>query len=324
MSVTMKANRIHSFGGPEVILFEDVPRPVPGTDEVLVRVHVAGVGPWDAQIRAGHSALPQPLPLTLGADVAGIVEAVGSRDSPFAVGDAVFGATNPRFTGANAHYALALTRMLAHKPRRCDFLESAAVPVAAVTARQMLFRDARVRRGDRVLIQGAAGNVGAYAVQFARAAGAHVIASVLPKDKDEVLRLGADEVISIPSEEAQGLRGTVDAAIDTVGGKAQKDLFAFVRKGGTLISSVSAPDAQLAQQGGIEARFILVEVNTADLEAVAELLDAQQLVVRIGQVLPLEAAREAHEMLERVRALPAGKLLLNALGGSSPASAGSP
>jgi NADPH:quinone reductase-like Zn-dependent oxidoreductase len=237
--------------------------------------------------------LPQPLPLTLGADVAGIVEAVGSRDSPFAVGDAVFGATNPRFTGANAHYALALTRMLAHKPRRCDFLESAAVPVVAVTARQMLFRDARVRRGDRVLIQGAAGNVGAYAVQFARAAGAHVIASVLPKDKDEVLRLGADEVISIPSEEAQGLRGTVDAAIDTVGGKAQKDLFAFVRKGGTLISSVSAPDAQ-------------------------------QLVVRIGQVLPLEAAREAHEMLERLRALPAGKLLLNAPGGSSPASAGSP
>ena len=176
MTVTMKANRIHVFGGPEVILFEDVPCPTPGTGEVLVRVHAAGVGPWDAQVRAGRSALPQPLPLTLGADLAGTVEATGSRDSPFSLGDEVFGVTNPRFTGAYAEYALAFTHMLAHKPRRRDFLESAAVPVVAVTARQMLFREAGVRPGDRVLVQGAAGNVGAYAVQFACAAGAHVIA----------------------------------------------------------------------------------------------------------------------------------------------------
>jgi NADPH:quinone reductase-like Zn-dependent oxidoreductase len=289
MTVTMKANRIHVFGGPEVILFEDVPRPKPGAREVLVRVHAAGV-PWDAWVRAGRSALPQPLPLTLGADLAGTVEATGSRDSPFSVGDEVFGVTNPRFTGAYAQYALAFTHMLAHKPRRRDFLESAAVPVVAVTARQMLFRDAGVRAGDRVLVQGAAGNVGAYAVQFAHAARAHVIASVLPRDRDEALRLGADQVISIPSEEAQGLRGTLDTAIDTVGGKAQRDLFAFVRKGGTLISSVSVPDAQLAQQCGIEAKFILVDVNTEDLEVVADLLDARRLVVRIGQVFPLRDA----------------------------------
>lgn len=314
MTVTMKANRAHKFGGPEVILFDDVPRPTPGTDEVLVQVHAAGVGPWDAWVRAGRSVLPQPLPLTLGADLAGAVDATGSRDSPFPVGSEVFGVTNPRFTGAYAQYALASTHMLAHKPRRRDFLESAAVPVVAVTARQMLFRYAKVRSGDRVLVQGAAGNVGAYAVQLARAAGAHVIASVLPKDRDQALRLGANEVISIPSEEAPGLRGTLDTAIDTVGGKAQSDLFAFLRKGGTLISSVSVPDAQLAQQCGIEAKFILVDVNTEDLEAVAALLDAQQLVVRIGQVLPLAAARQAHEMLEHLRPLPAGKVVLNALG----------
>ncbi|MFY9835413.1 MAG: NADP-dependent oxidoreductase [Xanthobacteraceae bacterium] len=316
MAVTMKANRIHVFGGPEVILFEDVARPTPGTGEVLVGVHAAGVGPWDAWIRAGRSGLPQPLPLTLGADLAGRVEATGSGDSPFSVGDEVFGVTNPRFTGAYAQYALASTQMLAHKPRRRDFLESAAVPVVAVTARQMLFRYAGVRSGDRVLVQGAAGNVGAYAVQFARAAGAQVIASVLPRDRDEALRLGADEVISIPSEEAQRLRGTLDSAIDTVGGKVQRDLFAYVRKGGTLVSSVSEPDAQLAQQCGIEAKFILVDVNTEDLEEIADLLDAQQLVVRIGQVLPLEDARQAHEMLEGLRPLPAGKVVLNALGDS--------
>lgn len=137
-----------------------------------------------------------------------------------------------------------------------------------------------------MLVQGAAGNVGAYAVQLARAAGAHVFG------------------------------GTLDVAIDTVGGKAQRDLFVFVREGGTLISSVSVPDAQLAQQCGIEAKFILVDVNAVDLKAVADLLDAQQLVVRIGQVLPLADARQAHEMLERLRPLPPGKVLLNALGDS--------
>ena len=129
VTVTMKANRIHVFGGPEVILFEDVPRPTPAAGEVLVRVHAAGVGPWDAKVRAGRSALPQPLPLTLGADLAGTVEATGLRDSPFSVGEEVFGVTNPRFIGAYAQYAVASTQMLAHKPRRRDFLESAAVPV---------------------------------------------------------------------------------------------------------------------------------------------------------------------------------------------------
>jgi NADPH:quinone reductase-like Zn-dependent oxidoreductase len=201
--------------------------------------------------------------------------------------------------------------MLARKPRRRDFIESAAVPVVAVTARQMLFRDAKVSSGNRVLVHGGTGNVGAYAVQFAHAAGAHVVASVLPRDREEALRLGADEVITIPSEEAQGLRGTLDTAIDTVGGKTQRELFAYVRKGGTLISSVSVPDAQLAQQCEIEAKFILVDVNTEDLDVITDFLDAQRLIVRIGQVLPLEDARQAHEMLEHVRPLPAGKVVLN-------------
>jgi NADPH:quinone reductase-like Zn-dependent oxidoreductase len=256
------------------------------------------------------------LPLTLGADLAGTVEATGSGDSPFRIGDEVFGVTNPRFTGAYAQYAVVLTHMLAHKPRRRDFIESAAVPVVAVTARQMLFRHARVQRGQRVLVQGAAGNVGSYAVQLAHAAGAHVIASVLPGQKDEALRLGADEVISLPSDEALRSRGTVDAVIDTVGGKGQMELFAYVRKGGVLVSSVSAPDAHLAQQGSIEAKVMLVDVNTEDLAAIADLLDAQRLVVRIGQVLSLGEARRAHEMLEHLRPMPAGKLVLNALGDS--------
>jgi NADPH:quinone reductase-like Zn-dependent oxidoreductase len=309
----MKANRIHVFGGPDKILYEDVPLPTPGAAEVLVRVHAAGVGPWDAWIRAGRSALPQLLPLTLGADFAGTVAAAGSPDGPFSVGEEVFGVANPRFTGAYAQYVVASTQMLAHKPRRRDFLESAALPVVAVTARQMLFRHAAVRSDQRVLVHGAAGNVGGYAVQFAHAAGAHVIASVLPGDREVALQLGADEVTSLVSEEASRLRGTLDAVIDTVGGKTQGELFAYLRKGGHLISAVSAPDPELSQRYEVEAAFLLVDANTEDLEAIADLVDSRRLLVRIAQVLPLRDARRAHEMLEGLRPLPAGRLVLEAL-----------
>jgi NADPH:quinone reductase-like Zn-dependent oxidoreductase len=312
----MKTNRIHAFGGPEKILYEDVPRPTPSAGEVLVRVHAAGIGPWDAWVRAGRSALPQPLPLTLGADFSGTVAAAGSPGGPFFVGDEVFGVANRRFTGAYAQYVVASTQMLARKPRRRDFLESAALPVVAVTARQMLFRHAGVRSGQRVLVHGATGNVGGYAVQFAHAAGAHVIASVLPGDREAALQLGADEVTSLVSEEASHLRGTLDAVIDTVGGKTQGALFACLRKGGHLISAVSAPDAELSQRYQVEATFFLVDVNTEDLEAIANLADSRRLLVRIGQVLPLRDARRAHEMLEGLRPLPPGRLVLETLAGS--------
>jgi NADPH:quinone reductase-like Zn-dependent oxidoreductase len=313
MSVTMKANRVHVFGGPEVVRFEDIPRPIPGAGEALVRIHAAGVGPWDSWVRAGRSVLPQPLPLTLGSDLSGTVEAIGSRDSPFSPGDEVFGITNDHFTGAYAQYAVCSTRTLAHKPRVSNFVESAAVPVVAVTARQMLFSHAGIRSGDRVLVHGGAGNVGACAVQFAHAAGAHVIASVLPSDMEQARLLGADEVISIPGDESQRLYGTLDTAIDTVGGATQMELFAYLRRGGTLISSVCAPDAPRARRCGIEAKCILVDVNTAELEAISGLLDSGRLHARIGQVLPLAAARQAHEMLAGLRPKPAGKLVLDAL-----------
>src|SRR5258708_14587590 len=116
MTNTMKAYRVHEFGGPEVIRAEDVERPAPGAGEVLVKVHAAGVGPWDGWIRSGHSALPQPLPLTLGSDLAGIVVAVGNGVTGFAVGEAVYGVTNSQFTGAYAEYAVASAAMMAGKP----------------------------------------------------------------------------------------------------------------------------------------------------------------------------------------------------------------
>jgi NADPH:quinone reductase-like Zn-dependent oxidoreductase len=174
----MKAARIHDFGGPDVIVVEDVPVPVPSPGEVLVRVAATGVGPWDALIREGKSKVAPKPPLTLGSDLSGVIGAVGPGVTEFKNGDEVYGVTNPQFCGANAEYAIAFAKMIAPKPRGISDIEAASVPVVAVTAWQMLFDYAHAERDQTVMILGAAGNVGAYAVQFAAKAGLHVIAVV--------------------------------------------------------------------------------------------------------------------------------------------------
>ena len=151
----MLAWRVHQFGPPEAMILERIPRPDPGPGEVLVHVHAAGVGPWDGWIRAGKSALPQPLPLTLGSDLSGTVAAVGSGISEMAVGEKVFGVTNTQFLGAYAEYAVASAGMLAKKPGSLSYVEAASVPVVAVTAWQGLFDQARLEAGQTVVIHGA-------------------------------------------------------------------------------------------------------------------------------------------------------------------------
>ena len=188
----MKAARIHNFGGPEVIVVEDVPIPDPAPGEVLVRVAASGVGPWDALIREGKSRVSPPPPLTLGSDLSGVIEAVGSGVRDWRKGDRVYGVTNAQFCGANAEYAIARANMIALKPLGITHIEAASVPVVAVTAWQMLFDYAHVERGQTVMILGAAGSVGAYAVQLAARAGLHVIAVVKEKEIEYVRNLGAE------------------------------------------------------------------------------------------------------------------------------------
>src|ERR1700757_4454326 len=162
---TMMAWRVHEFGPPNIMRFERVPRPEPGPGEILVKVEAAGVGPWDGWIRAGRSALPQPLPLTLGSDLAGEVIAVGPGVSRSHAGEQVYGVTNPQFVGAYAEYALASAAMISSKPSSLTYIEAASVPVISVTAWQALFDQAQLKAGQTVVIHGAAGNVGSYAVQ---------------------------------------------------------------------------------------------------------------------------------------------------------------
>ncbi|MBO9171794.1 NADP-dependent oxidoreductase [Rhizobium sp. L245/93] len=309
----MKAYRVHEFGGPEVIRAEQIERPAPEADEVLVKVHAAGVGPWDGWIRSGHSALPQPLPLTLGSDICGVVEAVGENVRSFKAGDAVYGVTNPRFIGAYADYAIASATMIALKPKTIDDIEAASIPVIAVTAKQALFDQAGLKQGNSVLIHGAAGNVGAYAVQLAHKAGIRVIATGSAGDVDEIKSLGADQVIDHRASRFEEQVFEVDAVIDLVGGETQTRSFAVLKKGGKLVSAVSKPDQELASKHGVTAAFFLVAVSTAELNEIAAMVDGGFLKTNVGDVLPLSDAIAAHEMLEGTRARNKGKIILNVL-----------
>lgn len=305
----MKAIRIHRFGPVDNLVEEEVPVPEAGAGEVTVAVHAAGVGPWDALVRTGSSGLPQPLPLTPGSDVAGIVETVGPAVSDLKPGDRVYGSTNPGFTGGYAEHCAALAGMLAPLPETLDFVQAAAVPVVAVTAWQMLFDYGALSTGQRVLIHGAGGSVGGCAVQIAHHTGATVLATASTRDLDRVRGLGADAVIDYRSDRFEDAARDVDLVIDTVGGETQARSYAVLRRGGTLVSSVSQPDPGEAARHGVSGRYLLVEVTRVRLVTIAGWIDGGRLSVEVGEVLPLADARVAHRMLEGASHRP-GKIVL--------------
>jgi NADPH:quinone reductase-like Zn-dependent oxidoreductase len=292
---SMKAARIHRFGPPEVLVVEDLPRPVPATGEVLVQIAASGVGPWDALIREGKSKVsPQP-PLTLGSDLSGVVEAVGADVTRFTIGDEIYGVTNRLFVGANAEYAIASADMVALKPRRLTNLEAASAPVVAVTAWQMLFEYARPEPGHRILVLGAAGNVGAYAVQFAATAGFHVIGVAGSKDVEYVRSLGARDVVDYRVADFADVVRSVDAVVDTVGGDTRDRAFGVLKPGGILVTAVSSEF--VPARSDVRSAFFYVEVTTARLNAISPFLESGQVIAQVGSVLPLADVRAAHEML---------------------------
>jgi NADPH:quinone reductase-like Zn-dependent oxidoreductase len=233
----MKAVRIHRFGSPEVICLDDVPKPKPGGGEILVQVSATGVGPWDALIRSGRSALQQPLPLTLGSELSGVVDSLGPGVTTLEIAGEVFGVTNERFTGAYAEYAVAKATMVALKPPTLNHVHAASVPIAALTAWQMLFDHAQISPGQSVLVHGAAGNVGAYAVQLAKRVGALVIATASGKDAAYVHALGADGVIDYRRTRFEDRVKDIDVVVDTVGGETQDRSYGVLKRGGIIVSS---------------------------------------------------------------------------------------
>ena len=293
----MKAVVAQQKGGPEVVELVEIARPAPGAGEVLVRVVAAGVGPWDALIREDQSVTPVKYPVTLGSDVAGTVEEVGAGVTAFRKGDAVYGATNAEFIGGYAEYAVCKAGMIAKKPAGLNWHEAASAPVVSVTALQGLFEYGKLTRAQTVLILGAAGNVGAYAIQLAKDGGARVIAVASEKDKDFVERLGADVFVDHRAAKFEDVAQGVDCVLDMVGGDARERGAHVLKPGGMLVTVESpVPDA-MKKRYGARAMFFLVEVTTARLEKIGGLFEAGKLKTDVGTLVPLAEARKAHEML---------------------------
>ena len=255
------------------------------------------MGPWDAWVRAGRSMVPQTLPLTPGADLAGIIEGLGAGVSGLTRGDAVFGATNEHFTGAYAEYAIASAAMVAPKPPQVPFLEAAAVPVVGCTAWEMVFAHGRVDASKRVLVHGGAGNVGSLAVQLALPRAREVIATARSQEVPFVRALGVEQVIDVEATRFDEVVRDVDLVLDTVGGDTQARSYAVLRPGGVLVSSAARPDERVAARYRVTATFFLVAVRSDTLTALGRLMAAGELQVRVGEVLPLAEARRAHQML---------------------------
>jgi NADPH:quinone reductase-like Zn-dependent oxidoreductase len=304
----MQAIRQREYGGPEVLELVDVDRPSPRPTEVLVRVLGCGVNPVDWKTRAGGMRLP--LPLTVGWDVSGVVEQVGGGVTRFKPGDEVFGM--PRFPGVAAGYAQYVTarsRQLARKPDRLSHEEAAGLPLAGLTAWQILVDTAFVQPGQRVLVTAAGGGVGHLAVQIARARGAHVIATARA-DKHAILReLGADEMIDYTELDAPRAVADLDLVLDAVGGAGSASWFPALRPGGLLVPITGAAAvAEQASRAGVRVATLLVEPDYAGLEALAGLVDAGQLRVLVQATFPLSEAAAAHALGEQGRTL--GKIVL--------------
>jgi NADPH:quinone reductase-like Zn-dependent oxidoreductase len=299
----VKAVRIHRYGGPEVMLYEEAPKPEPGPGELLVRVHASGVNPIDWKIREGHYKLVMRLrlPIVLGWDVSGVVEAVGAGVAGFRPGDEVFARPDIKRGGTYAEYVAIRASEAARKPKSIDHVHAAAVPLAGLTAWQGLFDKAGLREGQRVLVHAAAGGVGHFAVQLAKWKGAFVAGTASGRNEALVRSLGADQVVDYTRERFEDAVAPVDVVLDTLGGEVGRRSWKVLKRSGTLVSvlDVAAPlKGALRLKRG---RFLLIKPSAAQLESIAGLIDAGKVKPLVENVFPLAEARRAQELSQSGR-----------------------
>jgi len=305
---------MHEFGSPDVLRYEDAPRPDPLEDDVLVRVHAAGVNPVDWWIRQGTqmvSMLPEnPFPITLGMDVSGVVEGVGASVTEFETGDAVFGVNGFPELGSYAEYSATPAEHLAPKPESLNHEEAAGLPVVTQTAWQALFEYAECTADQRVLIHGAAGGVGHMAVQLAKWKGAHVIATASGYSEEYLRELGVDEFVNYHEERFESVIGDVDIVVDTVGGELPSRSVDVLKENGVLVSVVGQPSGALTTNHDIDVEVVTGRSNTPSLlTTISELIDAGAVRPTISAEFPLENAAHAHEVGETEHVQ--GKLVLS-------------
>ena len=286
----MKAVVAHEYGPPEVLKFENVPRPQPQEDEALVKVIASSVNPADPLTLSGKYAreFGTHLPLIPGYDIAGIVEQVGPKISKIKVGDAVYG--YPTFGGGWAEYVTVKEWEVAAKPKSLSFTDAAAVPMGALTAWQALVKTANVHAGQTVLIHGGSGGVGSFAVQIARLRGARVIATASTANQDLLRVLGVDQPIDYTTTKFEETVPDVDAVLDPVGKETLARSYGIVKKGGIIMSLVSALDKAELEKHGIHGAGIAAHADAKDLADIAQLIDAGKIKPVVTKVLPLNEA----------------------------------
>jgi NADPH:quinone reductase-like Zn-dependent oxidoreductase len=295
----MKAIVVHEYGGPEVLKYEEVPRPEPKEDQVLVRVIAAGVNPVDGLIRSGMFAKYEKdvFPIIPGADISGVVEKVGSKVRKFKAGDPVFAYVSLKGGGGYAEYALATEHDAAAKPKSLTFVEAAAVPIVALTAWQALVDTAKLTAGQTVLIHGGSGGVGSFAIQIAKVRGAKVIATASASNQDLLKQLGADVPIDYTKQKFEEVAKDVDVVLDSIGKDTLARSYGVVKKGGVIVSIVARPDKAELDKHGIRGAVLSVEPNADELAEISQLIDQKKIKVIVSQTFPLSDASKAHEQV---------------------------
>jgi NADPH:quinone reductase-like Zn-dependent oxidoreductase len=301
---TMRAVRAHERGGPENLRYETAPRPEAGPGELLVAVAAASVTAAELTWPASWTDSPDGTgrdrtPVIPSHEVSGTVAALGDGVRERAVGDEVYALIPFTRDGAAAEYVTVPAAVAATKPAGIGHIAAAATPLAGLTALQALDGHAHARAGRHVLVHGAAGGVGSFAVQIAAAMGATVTATASADSAAFVAALGADRVIDHRGTRFEDEVRDVDIVLDCVGGDTQARSFQVLRPGGTLVSIVEPPDERSAARYGARAVFFIVEPDRAGLDALSELIGQGRLTPRVDRIVPLSGTREAYESLER-------------------------
>jgi NADPH:quinone reductase-like Zn-dependent oxidoreductase len=301
----IKAVRIAQYGGSDQLKYEEIPLPEIGPGYVLAKVRYAGLNPIDWKIREGYmkNFRPVSFPLTLGQDFAGEIVAGGGDSGRFQTGERVFGFGD----GTYAEFTAAAITGIAAIPGKMEFPVAAALPTSGLTALQAIRDYVQPKPGTRILIHGAAGAIGSFATQIAKRWGAQVIGTASGEDIVYLRSLGHVQVVDYKQERFESV-GQVDAVLDLVGGETATRSFAVVKKGGVMVSTVGAANAELAARAGIRGVNMVSKGNAGDLSEIAGLVERGDVKPRMGEVFRLEQAREAQDMSQQGRAM--GKILL--------------
>lgn len=298
----MKAVVIHQFGSVEKLVLEEVARPEPQADEVLIKIHAAGVNPVDWKTRQGSPRFADKLPLILGWDVSGEVAAVGEGVAAYHIGDEVYGMIRfPDVGAAYAEYATAPLSDICRKPHNLSHIEAAGIPLVALTAYQALFETAALEAGQTVLIHAAAGGVGHMAVQLAKWKGATVIGTASAENHDYLRQLGANQLIDYHTTKFDEVLHDVDVVVDTLGRDISERSLSVLKPGGHLIILTGASplkDGQLIAKRGFKGGMMLVRPVKEHLVHITELIEAEELTTTVSHILPLSEVRQAHKLSE--------------------------